>query len=254
MKGWVSRGDLKTLPLKQRFYACVNGSVHSYLPPCLLFRPNTYRAGFTYLQVSLNEFNGLLFLQKRIFFILLCFVVMSLIFLYQNPQWSLESIRILRHKYDLSTSDNGELNNCFISKQPTFCDRTAFPGKCISTTKKVLAVLCSVTRSNETMQKSLGETKRLRGERANSFFLWYFCQFNSKTGSSCLAIKRAILDWLVWRTILSLKLEEALLNSQVAMYLKIYWRSTSWLALCFKLKASAICSYKAAQPASTCNR
>ena len=137
------------MPLKQRFYACVNGSVHSYLPPCLLFRLNTCRAGFTYLQFSLNDFNGHLFLQKRIFFILLCFAVMSLIFLYQNPQWSLESIRILRHKYDLSTSDNGELNNCFISKQPTFCDRTAFPGKCISTTKKVLAVLCSVDKARK---------------------------------------------------------------------------------------------------------
>lgn len=49
-------------------------------------------------------------LQKQLFFILLCLAVTSLIFLYQNPQWGLESIRILRHKYDLSSADYGELN------------------------------------------------------------------------------------------------------------------------------------------------
>ena len=50
-------------------------------------------------------------LQKQLFFILLCLAVTSLVFLYQHPQWGLESIRILRHKYDLSSADNGELNS-----------------------------------------------------------------------------------------------------------------------------------------------
>lgn len=46
----------------------------------------------------------LLIVQKQLFFILLCLAVTSLVFLYQNPEWGLESIVILRHRYDSSST------------------------------------------------------------------------------------------------------------------------------------------------------
>lgn len=57
---------------------------------------------------NVDRFNHLS-LQKQLFFILLCLAVTSLIFLHQNPDWGLESIRILRLRYELSSADYGEL-------------------------------------------------------------------------------------------------------------------------------------------------
>ncbi|XP_068674482.1 uncharacterized protein [Montipora foliosa] len=49
--------------------------------------------------------------MKQLFFILLCLSVTSLIFLYQNRDWGLESIRTLRLRYDLSAVDRGKTTN-----------------------------------------------------------------------------------------------------------------------------------------------
>ncbi|XP_022806873.1 uncharacterized protein LOC111343937 isoform X1 [Stylophora pistillata] len=43
--------------------------------------------------------------QKQGFFILLCLAATSLVFLFQNPNWGLESIISLRQRYDLAASD-----------------------------------------------------------------------------------------------------------------------------------------------------
>ena len=47
-------------------------------------------------------------LQKQLFFTLLCLTVTSLIILYQNPEWGLVSVRVMRLRYDLSAIDHGK--------------------------------------------------------------------------------------------------------------------------------------------------
>ena len=78
------------------------------LPPTELAHKRTFYLIYFHLCGTLL---AILFpLQNQLFFLLLCLGLMSVLFLYQNPDWGLASIKLLSHqKHYLVRVQAGEL-------------------------------------------------------------------------------------------------------------------------------------------------